>query len=324
MKKNDSLIILCLFIFSLFICVSVRADKERHGGFEYENSTKLLEMALSELYSEIRLADESAFPSFHQDWNKEKLADLIHTTRFAYDEETTGINVHDHPEKRMFDYVQEGNTFFIRALESYFDHYAGTPIDLTGLSFQEVLRDVKIKLIHEASHVVWEFNEFEADFYSRIIMQKLETTPQNKKESILKSMLEYLRQQFILAHSPSLLELQLDKKWTCWEYNVESPDLFEGGKKHYVFSEAAGLVMNFSSTTPQNYDYSSQYKAAISKRQESDTTWIEYVRHTSDGFLIVELTRRTEGCRDLTLREYVPATLTPAEELSAYYVCHIK
>ena len=316
-----------VFIFCFFLFQGAAfAAKERHGGFEYENSRKLLEIALSELYREIRFADESAFPSFHPDWNKEKLAELIKTTRFAYDEETTGINIHDHPEKRMFDYIQEGTLFFIRALKPYFVYYAQVPTDLEDTWVRAIIRDIKIKLIHEASHIVWGFNEFEADFYSCIIMQKLERTPQNKKESVSRSMLEYLRQQFILAHPPSLKELQLDKKWACWEYIVENPDLFRFGKKYYTFSEAAGLIINFSSTNPQNYDYSSRYKATMSKRQESDTTWMEYVRYTSDDFLIIELTRSIINYKDemSALRSYIPATLAPAEELTAYYVCHIK
>src|SRR3989338_4219672 len=258
MKKTE------LFAMTILVLSPVFADKERHGGFEYENSRKLLNLALSELYSEITSTDDSAFPHFNPDWNKEKLADLIKTTLFAYEEETTGINMHDQPEQRMFDYVQVGDVFFLRALRPYFEHYANIPVDETNMSFQEVLRDVKIKLIHEASHIVWKYNEFEADFYSPLINQKLENLPQNKKQMVSKSIFEYLRQQFIFSRPPTLAELRLNKRWTCWIYPAQEPDFLRPEKKYYSFSDAGGLLINFATPHPQNYVYSQANKALIS------------------------------------------------------------
>lgn len=310
-----------IFVFILcFVLLQgpIFADKERHGGFEYQNSRALLEIAISELYNEIRSADEAAFPSFNHDWNKEKLADLIKTTRFACEEETVGINVYNQQEKRMFDYIlPPKESPYIRALKAYFAHYASTPLDVTSVSFQEILRDVKTKLLHEASHIVWEFNEDEAAFYASIMMQKLESTPQSKKGNVLKAMLEYLRQKFISAHAPSFEEWEFDKKWQCWEYDIRSPDLFGFSRKYYQFSSIDAFIMELLNTPAKNYVYSQRDRAFISNHHENGIVQTEYLKSTSDGFLVIEQTQKP------TRVDYIPSTLTHDEEVVAYFVCSI-
>ena len=322
MKKIISLLfILCIngFVF---------ADKERHGGFEFINARKLLEIASSELSQQILQAQEVIFPPFPQDWTCEKFAFVIQNVRFEYERESQGINEQERPEKRMFDYGVEEKTGegYISALKPYFSYYAHVPAETDLLWVQDVIYDIKIKLFHETLHLVWDFSELEADLYARAYVSKLELNHSAQKQKVLNLLFSLFREEFKVAKMPTLNTLKLGESWVCFYFDILENYPVKTREKKYVFEEAGGLILDFSSEPPQNFGTLIAQNTLVTSHIQGNVgeriQYREYVRITEDNRLMVEVTKKNlkSTTNDNTL-EHFSSLIEPTESVIGYFMC---
>ena len=313
-----------LFAMTVFVFNSAFADKERHGGFEFQNSRKLLEIASSELAYQILQSQNVIFPNFPQGWTREKFAGTIQNVRPEYERESQGINENDQREKRMFDYgVDENGEAYISALKPYFTYYAHVPVDLDLPWVQDIIRDIKIKLFHEASHLVWNYPNLEADLYARAYVSKLDLNHTPQRQKVLNLLLSLFREEFRTAQAPSLGKLKLGQIWSCLYFDViENYPLADGAKK-YVFDEAGGFIFDFASHPPKNFDelpHNALVTSHIQGTAEDRIQYREYLRVTEDHRLMVEITKKKLDPSPNNL-EHFPSLIEPTESVIGYFMC---
>ena len=327
LRRGSNIVFSLFLIFSIFMGGFVFADKERHGGFEFQNSRKLLEIASLELGEEILQSQNVIFPNFPQGWTREKFAGVIENVRFEYERESQGINENDQREKRMFDYgVDENGEAYISALKPYFSYYTHVPVDTMFPWVQDIIRDIKIKLFHEISQLVWDYPNLEADLYARAYVSKLDLNHTRERQKVLNLLLSLFREEFRTAQAPSLGKLKLGQLWSCLYFDViENYPLAEGEKK-YLFDEAGGLIFDFSSQPPKNFDEFIPNNALVTSHIQNSMTektqYREYIRMTENRSIIVEVTKKNLKPQHDTL-EHFPSLIDSTESVIGYFMCSI-
>lgn len=121
------------------------------GDFRNQGARDLLRRASQGLAGEIRRASPRIFRELPQGMTQESLAKLIEDVRF--DENQTARR---HGELLGFDYRQDrSGKYYLVATKSVFDELASVNVNtINPQAMEERLLDIKIRLAHEAAHVI--------------------------------------------------------------------------------------------------------------------------------------------------------------------------
>lgn len=135
------------------------------GGFGDENSMDLLNQAKKITANAIRRANPALFTNMPKGWSQERLARLIE-------------NIHIEPNKPvyrynrelMFDYRNPADKEpYLVATSLFFRSHAAIPINtMQGTAIEPYLREVRMRLLHEAAHVLGIGRSEKTDYKARV------------------------------------------------------------------------------------------------------------------------------------------------------------
>lgn len=171
------LLMLILTVTSL----TARAGKERDGGFDTRNAQLLLNFATQDLAQKIRQSPDNLW-SFPENWNREKLAELIQNIRPLFEDER-GITPSGFGDKKELSYVEggSGQTHLV-ALKPFYDKYKWVPPNGKDQLIQDIRNNIEFDLLWEAAHAVWNYNEADAQAFAertaRLLSARIPPTKQ--------------------------------------------------------------------------------------------------------------------------------------------------
>jgi hypothetical protein len=120
------------------------------GGFVVENSLAVLSGAKSDVVSQLRRASPVIFSRWPKPWTQQKFADVIENIRLHSQKDVSREG-----KDLMFNYGRDERGPYIEALRPFFMIYGGVPLQFQSAEEnRKILLDVKLKLLHEASHLL--------------------------------------------------------------------------------------------------------------------------------------------------------------------------
>lgn len=140
------------------------------GGFVSENSELLLTRVRLELATEIRRAEPEIFADLPSSIPQARLADIIERVRIS-----PSKTKRREEKDLMFDFGRDDEGPYIEVLQPFFYIYGPLPVKFaTENELRNVVRDLKLKMLHEASHL-YGLDEAEAEAFGLNLLHSLET-----------------------------------------------------------------------------------------------------------------------------------------------------
>ncbi|MBX3032872.1 MAG: hypothetical protein KF865_03030 [Bdellovibrionaceae bacterium] len=139
------------------------------GGFVEENSALILQQAARGLARMIRFSSPALYTGLPSGWNQEKMAQVIEDVRSLPNRERRREG-----RALMLDYGKDKKGPFIAVLKPFFLAYSSVPIKYAdNATLMKVLRDVRLKLLHETAHH-FQMNENQAEEFGIKLLSALE------------------------------------------------------------------------------------------------------------------------------------------------------
>lgn len=135
------------------------------GGFGDESSMQLLKATQQIVARALRQTNPEVFKSLPKDWSPERLAKLIENVRPEPNKVVSRYN-----RELMFDYVvpKEGEPYLI-ATSLFFRAFASVPAStMQSGDLEPYYRMLRIRLLHEAAHVLGIGTSEETDYKARV------------------------------------------------------------------------------------------------------------------------------------------------------------
>ena len=154
------------------------------GSFGDESSMTILRWAADDLSGQIQNASRQIFKALPNGWTQQQLADVIRNVR-PIDAEREKYKIPDvsrHGQRLMFDYRQDNNGKpFLTATRLFIDAYSHYDVNTRPKhEFYYTIEEVKLKLVHEAAHllglgVTKESDMTEARVFAKSLLQALDS-----------------------------------------------------------------------------------------------------------------------------------------------------
>lgn len=171
------------FLVSFFLVAATGAGEKQNGTFDNSNAYRLLSRASQSLADDLR-SKKSAELELPVAWSSEAFIQLVEKIETESRENERGIDRTGTSDLKEFSYVgNRPENAKIVALQPFFTKYAWVPAEGTSDFTKDIVKDLQLKILCEAGHIIWNYNEVQAENYARRTLNNLSSLRFSENES---------------------------------------------------------------------------------------------------------------------------------------------